>query len=291
MNAVAFIGALALAVIALEIGTSIQGKLVRLSRLDGASMETTRVEPCRSTWEALLIAIFPSRFDPNREASKSNVIDLLRRAGYPFGTPGEFYASAVKYFTVYLIAGAITAGVVSMLGLGITAPFLAGAFIYMGLTRPYADLRSLARKRAEATRSNMLVGLAVLESLLVAGQGLQAALRNAAEVGGPFSNLMRLLVARLEANDPIETAIETTRAHAPDLDDVDMQLFFRDVSDTIMRSRPILSSITALRISVHRNILESTEKRAAVVLQRTSILGIFAVVGLILSIILPFMNM
>jgi len=246
--------------------------------------------PRRTTWEALLIAIFPGRFDPNREASSSNVIELLRRAGYPYGTPGEFYASAIKYFTVYLTAGAITAGAVYMLGLGMAAPFLAGAFIYMGLTRPYANLRSLAKKRAEAMRSNMLVGLAVLESLLAAGRGVQDAMRDASQVGGPFCNLMGLLVARMEIESP-DKAIETTRAHIPDPDDVDMQLFLRDVSDHFLRSRPILTSITALRASVHRNILEATERRASVVLQRTSILGIFAVVGLILSIILPFMNM
>jgi hypothetical protein len=70
-----------------------------------------------------------------------------------------------------------------------------------------------------------------------------------------------------------------------------MQLFLRDVSDFFLNSRAILESITALRTSVHRNILETTEKRASIVLQRTSLFGIFAVVGLILSIILPFMNM
>ncbi len=290
MNAVVFIGALALAVIALEIGTALQGKLYWHSKLAGASVAGAATAPRRSTWEALLIAIFPSRFDPNREATNTNVIDMLRRAGYPYSTPGEFYAAAIKYFTVYLTAGAIAAGVVAMLGLGIAAPFLAGAFIFMGLSRPYANLRSLAKKRAEAMRNNMLIGLAVFESLLAAGQGVQEALRDASRVGGPFCNLMGLLVARLEI-ESADKAIATTRAHIPDPDDVDMQLFLRDVSDFFLNSRAILESITALRTSVHRNILETTERRASVVLQRTSLFGIFAVVGLILSIILPFMNM
>jgi Flp pilus assembly protein TadB len=290
VNAVVFIGALALAVIALEIGTALQGKLYWHSKLAGASVAGAATAPRRSTWEALLMAIFPSRFDPNREATNTNVIDMLRRAGYPYSTPGEFYAAAIKYFTVYLTAGAITAGVVAMLGLGIAAPFLAGAFIFMGLSRPYANLRSLAKKRAEAMRNNMLIGLAVFESLLAAGQGVQEALRDASRVGGPFCNLMGLLVARLEI-ESADKAIATTRAHIPDPDDVDMQLFLRDVSDFFLNSRAILESITALRTSVHRNILEATERRASVVLQRTSLFGIFAVVGLILSIILPFMNM
>jgi hypothetical protein len=128
------------------------------------------------------------------------------------------------------------------------------------------------------------VGLAVLESLLTAGQDLQEAMRNASQVGGPFCNLMLFLVVRIEIDKSAEKAIEITRAHIPDPSDVDMQLFLRDISDFFLRARPIKTSIAALRESVHRNILEATEKRASIVLQRTSILGIFAV-------ILPFMNM
>ena len=148
MNMVVFIGALSLAVIALEIGTALQGSLFKPSKLAGASVAGAEMAPHRTTWEALLVAVFPGRFDPNQVANKSNVIDLLRRAGYPYDTPGEYYASAIRYFTVYFIAGAITAGLVYLLGLGIAAPFLAGAFIFVGLTRPSANLRSLAKKRA-----------------------------------------------------------------------------------------------------------------------------------------------
>jgi hypothetical protein len=161
----------------------------------------------------------------------------------------------------------------------------------MGLTRPYANLRTLAKKRAEALRNNMLIGLSVLESLLAAGQDVQESMRTASQVGGPFCNLMALLVARMEIDKQVVEAIEITRAHIPDPDDVDMQLFLQDIYDRFVHGRPILSSITALRVAVHRNILEATEKRTSVVLQRTSLLGIFAIVGLILAIILPFMNM
>ena len=291
MNVAAFIGALALAILVFEVGTMLQGSVIGRGRLDGASSGQVSVKPRRSTWEALLVAVLPRRFDPNLAGtSKTNVIDLLRRAGYPFSTPGEFYASAIKYFTVYLVAAAITSGILVILGLGVVAPFLAAGFIYMGLTRPYANLRTLAKKRADALRNNMLVGLAVFESLLAAGQGVQESMRAASQVGGPFCNLMGLLVARMEI-EPHVDAIETTRAHVPDPDDVDMQLFLRDIYDHFVRGRPILSGITALRVAVHRNILEATERRTSVVLQRTSLLGIFAIVGLILSIILPFMNM
>ena len=147
MNVVVFIASLALAIIVLEVGNAIQNRTLGRSRLDGASTGEVQVSQRRSTWDALLIAVLPSRFDPNREATNSNVIDLLRRAGYPYNTPGEFYAAAIKLFTVYLVAGAFTAGVLVLLGLGIAAPVLAAVFIYLGLTRPYANLRALAKKR------------------------------------------------------------------------------------------------------------------------------------------------
>lgn len=41
----------------------------------------------RSTWEALLIAVLPGRFDPDQAKNMSDVISLLRRAGYPYDTP------------------------------------------------------------------------------------------------------------------------------------------------------------------------------------------------------------
>ena len=162
----------------------------------------------------------------------------------------------------------------------------------MGLTRPYANLRAIAKRRAEAMQNNMLIGLAVIEALLAGGLGLQVAVTKASKIGGPFCNLLSLLSAELAAKPGrVSEAIEIVRAHMPDVGNVEMNLFLRDVEDHLDHARAILPSVEALRISAQRLVLESTEKRAAVVLQRTSILGIFAVVGLILAIMIPFLNM
>jgi len=111
------------------------------------------------------------------------VIDLLRRAGYPYATPGEFYASAIRFFTVYLVAGAITAGILAVLGLGVAAPFLAAGFIYMGLTRPYANLRTLAKKRAEACA---IICWLAWRTRIAPGcrAGVQESMRAASLIGG-----------------------------------------------------------------------------------------------------------
>ena len=50
-------------------------------------------------------------------------------------------------------------------------------FILLGLRRPYVRLKTLAKKRAESLRNNMLIGLSVLSSLLSSGVGVQEALR------------------------------------------------------------------------------------------------------------------
>jgi hypothetical protein len=164
---------------------------------------------------------------------------------------------------------------------------LAALFIFLGLRRPYAQLKWLARHRAAAVRNNMLTGLAMLNALLSSGVGVQEALRRVAGVGGPFCNLLSLLIARMEVED-FAKAIQTARAHLPDPNDVEASLFFRDVEDFFVHNRPLSSSVKALQQAVHRNVVETTEARAALVRQRSGLFGVLAVVGLLFSIIAPF---
>jgi hypothetical protein len=216
-----------------------------------------------------------------------DVVGLLRRAGYPYNTPGVFYAVSVRTFSVYLAVGGLLAGVMFTLEMGMAGIMLAAIFIILGLRRPYARLKSLAKRRAEAMRNNMLTGLAMLNSLLTSGVGVQEALRRVAGVGGPFCNLLGLLIARMEVDD-FARAIETTRAHLPDPGDVEANLFLRDVEDFFVHNRPLSSSVHALQEAVHRNVVENTEARAALVRQRSGLFGVLAVVGLVFSIIAPF---
>jgi hypothetical protein len=136
-------------------------------------------------------------------------------------------------------------------------------------------------------RSNMLTGLAILNALLASGVSVQEALRRTAGVGGPFCNLLGLLIARMEVDD-FSKAIQTTRAHLPDAGDVEANLFLRDVEDFFLHNRPLTNSVQALQEAVHRRVVESTESKAAVVRQRSGLFGILAVLGLVISIIAPF---
>lgn len=287
MTFFAFLGALSLSVLAFELLSVFQNAFSAFgsNRLMNHPSSTTR----RSTWDALLVAILPGRFDPNQARNMSDVISLLRRAGYPYDTPGEFYAAAIRDFSLYLFVGGMLAGALAAMGMIPVAPVIAAIFIFLGLRRPYMRLKTLAKKRAEGLRNNMLIGLSVLSSLLSSGVGVQEALRRASTVGGPFCNLLGLLVARMEVED-FNKAIEVTRAHLPDASDVEANLFLRDIYDFFANNRPVLSSVQGLQESVHRAVVEMTESRAALVRQRSGLFGVLAVVGLVLAIIAPFMG-
>ncbi len=288
MNFFAFLGALALSVLAFELLTSIQNAWGPFGRNRLLAPDTTRTKR-RSTWEALLVALLPGRFDPQKARNSADVVSLLRRAGYPYDSVGDFYAAAIRDFSLYLIVGGLLAGALAAMDMLPAAPFVALIFVLLGLRRPYVRLKALARKRAEAMRNNMLIGLSVLSALLSSGVGVQEALRRAASVGGPFCNLLGLLVARMEVED-FNKAIEVTRAHLPDLADVEANLFLRDIQDFFANNRPVLASIQGLQEAVHRSVVELTEARAALVRQRSGLFGVLAVVGLALAIIAPFMG-
>jgi len=289
MTILTFIGALALSVLTFELLTGLQKTFAIFGRGRLSSLGDFSTAPGRSTWEALLVAILPGRFDPQTAKNSADIISLLRRAGYPYDTPGEFYAAAMRDFMVFIAVGGLLAGALAAMDMAIAAPFIALAFGFLGLRRPYVRMKSLAKKRAESMRSNMLIGLSVLSALLSSGVGVQEALRRAASVGGPFCNLLGLLVARMEVED-FGKAIEVTRAHLPDVSDVEVNLFLRDVHDFFANNRPILSSVLGLQESVHRSVVELTESRAALVRQRAGLFGVLAVVGLILAIIAPFLG-
>lgn len=289
MTFFAFLGALSLSFLVFELLNAWQSafRLFGGNRLMNPS--STSVTKRRSTWEALLIAILPGRFDVHQAKNTADVISLLRRAGYPYDTPGEFYAVAIRDFSSFLLVGGLLAGALAAMDSLTVAPVIAALFILMGLRRPYVRLRSLAKKRAESLRNNMLIGLSVLSSLLSSGIGVQEALRRTASVGGPFCNLLGLLVARMEVED-FSKAVEVTRTHLPDPTDVEANLFLRDIYDFFANNRPVLSSMQGLQESVHRSVVEATETRAALVRQRAGLFGVMAVLGLVLAIIAPFMG-
>jgi Flp pilus assembly protein TadB len=290
-----FLGALSLAVLTFEVLAVLQaslssyGRSHTADRLSGAATLGHPRMARRSTWDALLLAFIPRRFDLLSDGRTLDVVALLRRAGDPYDTPGDFYAAAVQVFAAALLLGGLLAGALVALGRPLAAPFAALGLIILGLRWPYARLKRQARRRAEALRSNLLLGLSVLESLLSSGVQVQEALRRTSGIGGPFNNLLGLLVARMKV-EGFEQALEIARSHLPDPSDMEAQLFLQDLEDFFIRGRPILESVLALRGASHRGMVEATEARASLVRQRSSLYGILAVLGLLFFLVGPFLS-
>src|SRR5690606_38299787 len=110
MTFIAFLGALSLSFLVFELLNAWQSafRLFGGNRLMNPS--STSATKQRSTWEAFLIAILPVRFDVHQAKNTADVISLLRRAGYPYDTPGEFYAVAMRDFSSFLLVGGLLAG-------------------------------------------------------------------------------------------------------------------------------------------------------------------------------------
>ena len=253
---------------------------------DGINVPTRRAS---TTIEAILLAVLPNRFDPN-VAKTTDIMDLLRRSGYYYINPGEFFAAAIRDFSQYLLVGAGLAVALVILDMPIAAIPILVIYILLGLRRPYTRLKKIAKKREDAMKNNMLLGLSVLESLLSVSTSAQQAFTQTAQIGGPFCNLLALLSAQISKLPP-EDAVAVVKAHLPNPRDVEANLFLNDVLAYFKESRRILSGVKALRHSVHRLVLDATEERAALVRQRANLFGIFAIVGLLFALILPYMGL
>ena len=241
-----------------------------------------------SAWYAILGVVLPRLFNPEQARGREKVTNLIRRAGYhPYGSLNEFYVAAMAEFGKAIVQAALAAALFYMLGLPrVFSLFVAAVILWLAYRRPYARLRMAAKQRAELMRPNMLAGLAELESMLEAGVGVQEALRRTAQLGGPFCNLLGLLVARLEVEDAAQ-ALKRVEQHIPDPHDTNMVLFLRDLEDYFLRQRPLLRSVRALRRSVHQDIVNSTVAKASKVKRTAGLFGILAVIGMLVSILAP----
>jgi len=292
MTFFAFVAALALAILVHEIVSAIQVAVVgRWNNPLSTPVITHSDLPGQrrgTTLGAILLAIFPKRFDERQATNVTDVVGLLRRSGYVYATPGEFYAAAIRDFSQFLLVGMILAVGLVILDMPVAAVPILAIYIVLGLRRPYSRLKTAAKKREFAMKNNMLLGLSVLESLLTVSTGSQTAFAETAKIGGPFCNLLALLSVQIEKGGP-DRAVEVVTAHLPNPNDIEANLFLADVLAYYKEMRPILSSVSALRESVHRLVLDATEERAALVRQRANLFGIFSVLGLLLALIAPYM--
>lgn len=281
-----FLGSTSLMIIVYEI-LSRRRRFAR-SALAGYRVAQPSLEtPEPSLLQAIAVALFPNYLTDKNAKRHENIIDLLRRTGYAFETPGDFYAYAIRAFIQNAIIGTALAAACVFAEIPEIAPVAAGLLIYDGLKKPYRKLKTLARKRAQAFRNNMLAGLSTMKSLLEAGVGVQEAMRRTTEVGGPFCNFLLLIVSRMEL-EQFSEALQIAYKHLPDPKDVEAVMFLKDLEAYFVYNRELLPAVSALQENMRRIIVEETESRAALVKQRASLYGVFAVIGMLITLIIPF---
>lgn len=290
MTFLAFLTALAGAVLVYDVLDLLWPRRTPPSRWDvtieGERTETETERPS-SAWYAILGVVFPTWFDPQRARTRESVEDLIRRAGYhPYDSPESFYTAAMMEFGKGLVKAAFAAVVFYQADMRPLVPVVAAALLWLAWRRPYVNLRKSAQARARAMRQNMLPGLAQMEALLDAGVGVQEALRRTANLGGPFCNLLGFLVARMEV-EGVQEAFRTVERHVPDPTDTNLMLFLQDVEAYFLQQRPLNESVRALRLAVHRDLVNATRERAALVKRTAGLFGIFAVVGMVVALLLP----
>lgn len=289
-TAIAFVGAAAVALGVYELLSRLRGRPIR--RLPAAPAEPAWPEMASlPAYAAPLATLLPDRFHPGYARGREGILDLLRRAGYPYPTLGAFYATAVLEFArTLLVVGAVAAALM-LLGSGPVPILIMGTMlIARALRRPTAQLQQLVRNRAAAFRANAVVGLSALHALLEAGVSPTEAMRRVGEtVGGPFCNWLGFLSARMETEGHLEAALRTAEAHLPDPGDVEMRLLVQAVRDHFERGMPLAPAVGELREALRRAMVEETAARAARIRRQAGLAGFLANVGMVLAFILPVM--
>lgn len=239
-------------------------------------------------WAALLRALWPARFDPER--LNFDLAAELRRSGYLYPDPMAYQAAAVRDFGLMLAGGALVAGsLVLALGPAPGVPLgalVGGLVAAYGLWRPRRRLARAARRRAEALPFSMLPALVVVLSLVRSGVGYQRALELVPEEGVFGWLIHRIFLPRLRETGRFDLAYQWALEHLPDPSDPHAVGFLRALR-LHHGGRPLDEPLEAVVRSLSRELVERTEARAAVIRRRAGLYGAFAVVGLVASVVLP----
>ena len=292
MNFLAFIVAVCAATFVFGVASMIRStKTVVARQTNEPQLQSELTEPLgRNALEALLVGLLPSRFNPNHAKNHESVTVLIKRSGYYYKTVGEFYAAAVGDFVKFLLLAVFIAGLMTMMNMMVFGVALAAVFVYAGLRAPYDRLKGLAKKRAEALHNNMMVALTVMEAMLTAGANAQTAIEKASRIGGPFCGVLSIFVKELAGNtNNADQATDEALKYLPDPNDMDAVLLLEALRQNMKGARPkFLQALRATREEVFRTIVGSTEERAAKVQSQANVFGIFAVIGILVTILLPY---
>lgn len=243
-----------------------------------------RREP--SLFRVIIAAAFPGRFDPTR--LPRSIPELIRRSGYLYAGPAEYTAVAARDLAFFLLLGALMSGAALLATRGSLAAAVAVAMVFgfIGLRRPRSRLKAAVKRRAENVPFSLLNVLAISTPVFQSG-GIYAGLEVASQQPGVIGNLCRMLLFHLRNGAPPSEAVRLVIEHLPDPDDPLAETFFRTIEAGLVGGQGAAEALKELLNMTTQHVHELVEARAAVAKRMAGLFGVIAVIGMVLSIILP----
>lgn len=194
-------------------GTSPSGQVAREAAFDRVT--AFQKMPVLDRMLAPLLEDYGRRQSDGR---KQELMDRLRRAGFPYETAGDYYASK-------LISGLMgfLLGIVIVVITGSTAfIFLAVLFAVLGATQPDQKIDQQTKERARMIYTEMAFTLDRIATLVESGMDVVTAMEALSKSpGGLFIAEIRMMMTDLGVGKRSREALDAMRARLPKVDEID----------------------------------------------------------------------
>ena len=162
--------------------------------------------------EAQVLSAIAADMGKRFDREKGDLDSLLRKAGYIYKSPEEYYARRIYASVITaILAGAI--GYFLDMGFVITAGLVTGGLIY-GFSTPARAIQKAILKRKERLQDEMGFGLEQLVNLLNTGTSLSDALAQMREFG-LFGKICDTVSSGMQTSKPIDNIVEDVLASVP----------------------------------------------------------------------------
>lgn len=193
--------------------TSPSGQAARDAAIERVTM--FRNQPILDRLLSPLVEDYGRQQSANR---KQELMDRLRRAGFPYETAGDYYASRLVNGLMGFLLGIIIVAIT-----GSTAfLFLAILFAILGVTQPDQKIDQAIKDRTRMIYTEMAFTLDRIATLAESGMDVITAMEALSKSpGGLFIAELRMLMTDLGVGKRSREALEAMRARLPQVDEMD----------------------------------------------------------------------
>lgn len=146
------------------------------------------------------------------DREKGDLHGLLRKSGFLYETPEEYYARRIYSSVIYAILGGV-GGYFLDLGYLVTAGLVTGGLLY-GFALPARSIHKAIKRRRERIQDEMGFGLEQLVNLLNTGTSLSDALSQMRDFG-LFGKICDTVSSGLQTSKPIDKIVSDVLDSVP----------------------------------------------------------------------------